>query len=172
MSPIGIDREGAPSKCPTKWNCPRDAQRVLPQQCAGLRASFSALLFLYGSGISDLLPGKSKSIERACEGTSAKDASRCASRGQFHPSRQNRLNIRANYQLSCFRPRNEQNSAHRMSKFTCLTYIDSTLCKKACSSSQNWVIFLVKGSSLFRREAPHGHKQRRMPCQRNNFSRS
>jgi hypothetical protein len=37
---------------------------------------------------------------------------------QFHPSRQNRLNIRANYQLSCFRPRNEQNSAHRMSKFT------------------------------------------------------
>src|SRR6266446_7530957 len=50
---------------------PRDAQRVLPQQQSGLRAFFIAFLFREGREMSDPLPGKSASIERAYQGASA-----------------------------------------------------------------------------------------------------
>ena len=46
----------------------------------GLRASFIALMFPEGRDISDPLPGKSESTERAREGTSAEGTPRCASR--------------------------------------------------------------------------------------------
>src|SRR5437016_294171 len=51
--------------------CPRDAQRVLTLQYPALKASFLTLLLLSSRGISDSLPGKSASIERACEDTLA-----------------------------------------------------------------------------------------------------
>ena len=66
---------------------PRDAQRVLPQQQSGLRAFFIAFLFREGREISDPLPGKSASIERACQGASAESTSRCATRGTLFSKR-------------------------------------------------------------------------------------
>src|SRR5579883_3288668 len=65
------------------WIFPRDAQRVAPLKRSGLRAFFNALLGSEGREISDLWPEKGTSTERACEGTSAEGATRCASRGIF-----------------------------------------------------------------------------------------
>src|SRR5436309_10265021 len=62
---------------------PRDAQRVLTHQEAGLKASFLTLLLPEGRAISDPLPVKSASIERAGEAPFAESASRCASRGHI-----------------------------------------------------------------------------------------
>jgi hypothetical protein len=50
---------------------PRVAQRVLSEQRFGLRAFFAALPFTSCRGICDPLTAKNRSIERACEDTSA-----------------------------------------------------------------------------------------------------
>ena len=60
---------------------PRDAQRVLTHQEAGLKASFLTFLLPEGRAISDPLPVTSAGIERACEAPLAESAARCASRG-------------------------------------------------------------------------------------------
>src|SRR5205823_13108437 len=62
---------------------PRDAQRVLTHQEAGLKASFLTLLLPEGRALSDPLPVTSASIERAGEAPFAESASRCASRGHI-----------------------------------------------------------------------------------------
>jgi tetratricopeptide (TPR) repeat protein len=63
---------------------PRVAQRVLPQQQSGLRASFLVLSFSEGGGISNPLPKTSGRIERASEAALATCTSRCAIRGDQH----------------------------------------------------------------------------------------
>jgi putative transposase len=62
---------------------PRDAQRVAPLKRSGLRALKNALLGSEGRGISDPWSEKGTSTERACEGTSAECATRCALRGKW-----------------------------------------------------------------------------------------
>ena len=62
---------------------PRDAQRALTHQESGLKASFLTLLLPEGRDISDPLPVKSASIERAYEAPLAESASRCAIRGLY-----------------------------------------------------------------------------------------
>jgi hypothetical protein len=72
--------------CPSQMN-PRDAQRVLTHQEAGLKASLLTLLLAEDRAISDPLPVKSASIERVCEAPFAESASRCASHGIGLPPR-------------------------------------------------------------------------------------
>ena len=60
---------------------PRDAQRDDTSQPPGLGADSRSFWFQSGSTVSDPLPERSRSIERAIEAASAKSTTRCASRG-------------------------------------------------------------------------------------------
>jgi hypothetical protein len=82
-----------PDRCVDNMKNPRDAQRVLPQQQSSLRAVFIAFLFRDGREMVDPLPGKSASIERACQSASVERASRCASRGTFQQFQHERSNV-------------------------------------------------------------------------------
>lgn len=57
----------------------------------GMRVYFIVFLFPEGRGISAFLPENSESLERACGGMSAKCAARCASRGHYRLSWEQRL---------------------------------------------------------------------------------